>query len=335
MITGLMERRALAPLTLLSWLAFGTALSAQEPQFRAPILCDPGKDCWVSTFFDHDPGPGHKDQACGPVTYDTHGGIDFAIPNLAAMEQGVTVVASAPGVVVGTRDDMADVSIRDIDPATLGGKDCGNGARIDHGNGWHSQYCHLKRGSIRVRSKQRVEAGTPLGLVGLSGRTEHPHVHMSVFKDGKKLDPYTGSDGSAGCGTTGKSLWHPSVLRDFPYRTGLVRDLVFTLRVPERKEIQAGTAGVGSGSTGAEVIVLAAETMANLRDHRVEMRILAPGGQTVVEKTHDQPKVYAYTWIGRKRPGPGWPAGSYRGEVTVRDGKGQVTDSREITLELR
>ena len=128
------------------------AAPPDAPELRAPIRCDAGRDCWVSTFFDHDPGPGHKDQACGPVTYDGHGGVDFAIPNLADMARGVEVLAAAAGTVIGTRDSMHDVSIRDIEPGSLGGKDCGNGVRIDHGGGWHPQYCHLKRDSIRVRS---------------------------------------------------------------------------------------------------------------------------------------------------------------------------------------
>ena len=317
----------------LSLFAGGLA-SAEPPRFRVPLDCEPGVTCWVSTYFDHDPGSGHKDHACGPITYDTHGGIDFAISNLAVMERGVTVIASAPGVVVGTRNHMQDISIRDIEPGSLGGQDCGNGVRIDHGDGWHSQYCHLKKDSVLVRTGQQVEIGTPLGLVGLSGRTEHPHVHLSITKDGQKLDPYTGTAEEAGCGTVEQPLWHASVLEDFPYRTGLIRDLVFSLRVPDRKEVQAGTAGVESGSTDAEVVVLSIETMGNLRDHTIEMTIHDPRGRQVSANTYDQPKVYTYARIGRKRPGPGWPAGTYTGEATIRDGKGQVTDRRSITLEL-
>lgn len=312
----------------------GTASSA-PPELRAPILCDPGRDCWVSTFFDHDPGPGRKDHACGLVTYDGHDGIDFAIANLAEMERGVPVVAAADGVVIGARDSMPDVSIRDIEPGSLGGKDCGNGVRVDHGDGWHTQYCHLKRGSIRVRTKQQVQAGTPLGLVGLSGRTEHPHVHLTLSKGDSKIDPYTGTSGEAGCEAPGESFWHPSVLEDFPYRTGLVRDLVFSLGVPERRAVQAGTAGRSEGPTDAEALVLWVETIANLRDHEIEMTIHAPGGQLVAARTYDQPKVYAAFRIGRKRPEPGWPAGRYAGEVKIRDGDGEITDRRRVTIELR
>ena len=105
--------------------------AASAFELRAPIACDPGRDCWVSTYFDHDTGPGRRDHACGPISYHTHGGIDFAIANLAVMGRGVPVLASAAGTVIGTRRDMADVNMDDADPASIKGRDCGNGVRID------------------------------------------------------------------------------------------------------------------------------------------------------------------------------------------------------------
>ena len=49
----------------------------------------------------------------------------------------------------------------------------------------------------------------------------------------------------------------------------------------------------------------------------------------------DQPKVYAYAWIGKKRPAGGWPAGRYVGEAKIRDGRGELTDRRRIEIELK
>ncbi len=51
---------------------------------------------------------------------------------------------------------------------------------IDHDGGWQTQYCHMKKGSIRVREGDAGAVGTPLGEVGLSGMTEFPHVHFTV-----------------------------------------------------------------------------------------------------------------------------------------------------------
>lgn len=304
-------------------------------ELRAPISCDPGRDCWVSTYFDHDTGPGRRDHACGPISYHTHGGIDFAIANLAVMGRGVPVLASAAGKVVGTRRDMADINMDDADPASIKGRDCGNGVRIDHGNGWSTQYCHLKRDSLTVRSGDQVAAGDKIGLVGLSGRTQHPHVHLSVMKDGERIDPYTGGTaGAHACGDTGGSLWSAETARDFPYRTGLIRDAIFATRVPDRREVKAGTAGSTSGSTNAEALVIWVETMGTLKDHSIYTKITAPGGETALEETLTDPKLYAARYVGLKRPRNGWPAGTYRGEIEIRNGAGQVTDRREITIDL-
>ena len=309
--------------------------AASAFELRAPIACDPGRDCWVSTYFDHDTGPGRRDHACGPISYHTHGGIDFAIANLAVMGRGVPVLASAAGTVIGTRRDMADINMDDADPASIKGRDCGNGVRIDHGNGWSTQYCHLKRDSLTVRGGDRVAAGDKIGLVGLSGRTQHPHVHLSVMKDGKRIDPYTGGTaGAHACGDTAGSIWSAETARDFPYRTGLIRDAIFATRVPDRRDVKAGTAGSTSGGTDAEALVIWVETMGTLKDHGIHIEITAPGGETALAETLTDPKLYAARYVGLKRPRNGWPAGTYRGEIEIRNGEGQVTDRREITIDL-
>ena len=52
---------------------------------------------------------------------------------------------------------------------------------------------------MQVKTDEVVEAGTVLGQIGLSGRTQFPHVHLSVRKDGKVVDPFD-PDGSVTCG---------------------------------------------------------------------------------------------------------------------------------------
>ena len=37
---------------------------------------------------------------------------------------------------------------------------------------------HMKKGSVTVREGDRVEAGSLLGKVGNSGRSEEPHLHI-------------------------------------------------------------------------------------------------------------------------------------------------------------
>lgn len=57
----------------------------------------------------------------------------------------------------------------------------GNYIIIDHGDGTFAEYMHLERNSSLVRLGQRVTAGTPIGLSGMTGYATAPHLHFDVF----------------------------------------------------------------------------------------------------------------------------------------------------------
>jgi murein DD-endopeptidase MepM/ murein hydrolase activator NlpD len=42
-------------------------------------------------------------------------------------------------------------------------------------------YAHLKQGSVRVKSGDRIVAGQVLGLLGNSGNTPEPHLHLQLM----------------------------------------------------------------------------------------------------------------------------------------------------------
>ncbi|MEZ5722897.1 MAG: M23 family metallopeptidase [Paracoccaceae bacterium] len=109
------------------------------------------------------------------------------------------MLAAAPGEVRALRDGMPDLGLAGTPPDLLDGQECGNGVLIDHGNGWETQYCHLRAGSVAVAEGDRVERGDRIGLVGYSGHTEFPHVHLGVRHDGAVIDPFD-SDGTRVCG---------------------------------------------------------------------------------------------------------------------------------------
>ena len=120
-----------------------------------------------SAICDLDPSSQTKDFHCGKSTYDGHKGTDFRITNAKAYHQGIDVIAVADGTVLRARDGIRDklmVSARDS--LAVKGKECGNGLVIDHGDGWQSQYCHLKRGSLRGKSGQKFYVETSWGLLG-------------------------------------------------------------------------------------------------------------------------------------------------------------------------
>ena len=69
----------------------------------------------------------------------------------------------------------------------------GNSIVITHANGLKSLYAHLSR--IDVRPGDEVNPTNPIGLVGSTGRSTGPHLHLEVSQDEKRLNPlqYLGS----------------------------------------------------------------------------------------------------------------------------------------------
>jgi len=94
-----------------------------------------------------------------------HKGVDLAA------EYGSTVRAAAAGTVASA------------------GWDGGYGIKvdIDHGNGYHTWYCHLSHAD--VAAGMRVTKGEPIAQVGSTGESTGPHLHYQVMRMGQAIDP--------------------------------------------------------------------------------------------------------------------------------------------------
>ncbi len=184
------------------------SLQAQPVEFGLPVDCAVGIECFVQQGPDTDPGPGVRDPMCGAASYDGHEGWDIRVRWMPDI--GVPVVAARDGVVARLRDGIPDgIPMSEAEIAATADQECGNGIVIAHGDGWESQYCHLKRGSISVRAGDRVSVGERIAGIGASGLAQFPHVHFSVRRDGLRIDPLTGhplSNETATCGDFDNSL---------------------------------------------------------------------------------------------------------------------------------
>lgn len=94
-----------------------------------------------------------------------HTGVDLACP------QGTPVVSAASG-------SVSFVGYSNI---------FGNYIIVKHTNGYQTLYGHLSK--ILARKGQRVSQGTRIGLVGSTGYSTGPHLHFTIYKNGKLVDP--------------------------------------------------------------------------------------------------------------------------------------------------
>jgi Peptidase family M23 len=282
---------------------------------RWPLDCVPGTDCRIQNYVDRDQGPAIADFTCGPLSYDGHDGTDIALGTLADMEAGVNVLAAAPGRVRGTRDGMPDISVRDPAAPPLEGRDCGNGVAIDHGDGWETQYCHMRRGSIAVREGDMVQAGDVLGQVGLSGNTEFPHLHLAVRRDGAELDPFE-PGGDPACGASVPTLWSATPA----YNPGGLIDIGIATAVPEYEAIKMGLPDE-TIARDAPALVIWAYYFGPRAGDVLDLRVTGPGGEVTGDRiTLDRTQALAFRATGR-RLREALAQGSYTGIATLsRDG---------------
>jgi murein DD-endopeptidase MepM/ murein hydrolase activator NlpD len=95
-----------------------------------------------------------------------HKGMDFTAP------RGTPIYATGDGVV--TRADQRSSGY-------------GKHVRIDHGFGFITLYAHMSK--YNVRRGQKVKRGDLIGFVGNTGRSQAPHLHYEIIKNGVKINP--------------------------------------------------------------------------------------------------------------------------------------------------
>ncbi len=328
---------------------FAATAAAGELRLGLPVRCTLGVDCFIQNHVDRDPGPGWRDFACGHLAYDGHLGTDFRVPSLAQMHQGVEVLASASGTVAAVRDGEPDVAVGERGRATVLGREAGNGVRIDHGDGWETQYSHLQRGSVRVRRGQRVNEGDVLGLVGLSGHTEFPHLDFVVRRSGRVYDPFsppTGDSamedalarGDAQCadGPAPHTLWREELRAALRYRPSAVLIAGFASEAADRGKAQRGEYLPGAIGRDARALVFWIEA-AGLRRGDVEwLELRAPGGASLAQRvtTLEGNLAVRFSFVGRNRTAAAWPAGVYRARYRLIRDQLAVLE-REVEVDLR
>ncbi len=96
------------------------------------------------------------------------------------MHEGMDFTARTGTPIYATGDGF----VKNADNSVSG---YGNHIEINHGYGYLTLYGHLIK--YKVRTGQRVKRGDIIGYVGSTGRSQAPHCHYEVHKDGKVVNP--------------------------------------------------------------------------------------------------------------------------------------------------
>ncbi len=308
-------------------LSFSLAIAALQappptgtPALGLPVDCIVGQSCLIQKLVDHDPGPGRRDYRCGLLTTNGHDGTDVRLRTMADMRTGFAVIAAAEGTVLRTRDGEPDIS---VDARTgLDGKDAGNAVVIDHGDGWQTQYSHLRQGSIGVRPGQRVAVGERIGLIGLSGNSEFPHLHFTVRFRGEAIDPFVGTGAPPPCNIAARSagLWTPAAARSLDYKPAAVITGGLASSVPPKAVSERDLPPALNGRQ-APMILWVDVIGARAGDLQL-FSIVGPGGQMV----HNQQSAVEggglswFAYSGKRAPATGWAGGRYIGRYALKRG---------------
>ena len=241
------------------------------------------------------------------------------------MKRGVTILAMANGKVLRTRDGVPDRLMKNnADKEALRGRECGNGLVIDHGEfggkRWTSQICHMARGSLLVKSGEKVIRGQAIGKIGLSGATQFPHVHVSIREGEILRDLITGRRSGEACSTNStETLLTREALSLLSKKDSALLETGFSDGAVNGLALLNGT----TGKPGPESPLVFYAKFKNLRaGDRLELRITSSDGIFAQSsgKPLDKAKATFTAFVGKKT---GSTSGvTYRGEARLlREGK--------------
>lgn len=156
-----------------------------------------------------------------------------------------------------------------------------------------------------------------MGKIGLSGRTQFPHVHVSVRRNGNSIDPFAPS-GRLTRNASADTLWDTEI----EYDAGGLLSLRFFDHLPKIETLRFGreTAPITNQSPA---IVIAAFGFGEQKGDIVTLRIDGPRS-TVFEHsvTMDRNQAQFMRSGGKKLSRRIWRSGEYHAKATMtRDGQ--------------
>ncbi len=184
-------------------------------------------------------------------------------------------------------------------------------------------------GVLEVQTGDAVTAGTPLGVVGMSGQSNFAHLHFTVLNDGQVVDPFSPTPKDT-CGWDGETLW----LTDLPYSTTGLFTASFTTWMPRMAHVQSGAARRVDATPQDDLLLYGFAFYAETGD-QMAFEATGPDGPIFADTvTIDKGQPQLFRTFGRKAPDGGWKPGDYTGTVKLtRDGQVLAIRNAQIRIE--
>lgn len=317
------------------WLQTSVFADDALPPFSLgwPVDCTLGETCWIARYPDKYTDSTPMDYTCGVRTQEGHDGTDIAFSDLSALAADIPVRAAADGVVWRVRDGVEDQILKPGDENTVSKIGCGNVVILQHPGGWQTNYCHMKNGSVSVEPGQSIAKGTQVGVIGVSGLTEFPHLHFMVRRahEGGKVsvDPFDGQPLTEGCNVNNRKnggLWNVPI--DYQ-ETALLPPLVTEKRADRATMWQPQPSRVNANT---RVLYFQARGFHVQEGDTWRLQLTAPDGSLFRDREETQYKSQQRITIalGVARPEGGFKSGEWSATVSLfRDG---ILLSEQTTL---
>jgi hypothetical protein len=188
-----------------------------------------------------------------------------------------------------------------------------------------------------VRAGETVRRGQTLGLVGMSGYTEFPHLHFEVRYRGATVDPFLGREAGEPCALGRNPLWQKGDLEALSYVAGGLLDAGISAAPPILDEGVVDRDKTVVFASNSPAVVFWVHIYGAQDNDVQEMFLSAPDGRVLAMQrariSGNRAQWLAY--IGKRSGGSPWPPGAYRGEYALLRGPGEqrvISLVREVTL---
>ncbi len=238
-------------------------------------------------YVDLDPTAGIKDYLCNSRSYNGHNGVDISLwPFWWQMmeDEQVEIVASAPGIIIGKQDNYFDKNCSCIGTW--------NAVFVEHADGSVAWYGHMKKNTLTNKQVgASVVTGEYLGVVGSSGCSSNPHLHLEIHDvNNKVIEPYAGA-----CNATTPSSWWAN---QKPYREPSINRLTTHKIAPEfngfcpNEEIP----NLENQFDPGDLVYFTGWYRDQLKDSMTSFVVKNPAGTMVFTWNQNSPDTYYFSW---------------------------------------